>query len=108
MYNIEEKEWTNCPDLKYAYINHSSVCVNGKVYLFYGQSKTYEDELYNWAPSDSIERLDVEAHIEGQSVEWEGVVIPPEQLMLIKCPLMAPISDTEIAFLRFGLPDNFK
>lgn len=26
----------------------------------------------------------------------------------MKCPLMAPISDTEIAFLRFGHPENIR
>ena len=31
----------------------------------------------------------------------------PETIMkLIRCPLIAPISDTEIAFLRFGHPES--
>ena len=49
----------------------------------------------------------MKAHTAGDaSAQWEEVVVPPEQQKLIRCPLMAPVSDTEIAFLRFGHPPN--
>ena len=44
-YDIKQDEWSTCPDLQYEYINHSSVCINGNVYLFFGHSKSYEDGL---------------------------------------------------------------
>ena len=53
-------------------------------------------------PMRSIERLDVQAHIEGEAVQWEVIEMDLNERNLIWCPLMAPISDTEIAFLRFG------
>ena len=59
-------------------------------------------------PQRTIERMDAQAYIEGQSVQWEMVEMPPEHLKLIRCPLIAPISDTEIAFLRFGHPLNVR
>ena len=51
-----------------------------------------------------MERFDAQAHTEGQRVCWEDVVVPPESLKLIRCPLIAPFSDTEIVFFRFGHP----
>ena len=53
--------------------------------------------------SDLIERWDVQAHLDGKPDAenlWEMLTLPPEHFRLIQCPLFAPISDTEIAFLR--------
>ena len=49
----------------------------------------------------TIERFDVKAHIQGQSVNWEMWQLIPESHELIDRPLFAPISETEIAFLSF-------
>ena len=72
MYNIKRGEWSHCPPLCYANYNHLSCCVNGKVYLFFGQYKGEEDNIETMIPANCIERLDVESHIAGEMVEWEG------------------------------------
>ena len=41
--------------------------------------------------------MDIKAHIEGQSVNWEQWQIP---IKLANLKIFAPISDTEIAFLK--------
>ena len=46
--------------------------MNGKVYLFFGQYKGEEDDIETMIPANCIERLDVESHIAGEIVEWEG------------------------------------
>ena len=69
-YNIAARKWSTCPNLIYRYINHSSLCVNGKLYHFFGQYEGLRGELHCLIPSNVIEKLDFKAHISGHDVEW--------------------------------------
>ena len=73
--------------------------MNGKLYIVFGNPGINHD--YD-AQHKTIERLDVKAHIQGQSVDWEQWELPLEHLKLMFSPVIAPISDTEIVAIRFG------
>ena len=38
-YDIKRGKWSTCPPLLFANVNHSSCCLDGKLYLFFGQVK---------------------------------------------------------------------
>ena len=103
MYNIMQDCWVACPERKVSGANHSSLCLGRKLYIFFG---SHGGMCGVNVPQSSIERMDAQAFVEGQSVQWEMVKMPPESLKLIKCPLITPISEKEIAFLRFGHPES--
>ena len=62
-YDIGAGKWSTCPSRMYAYINHSSLCVNGKLYLFFGQYKGRKKKISTLISSDVIEMFDIKAHI---------------------------------------------
>ena len=65
-YDIKRDKWSACPPLVYENYNHVSCCVNGKIYLFFGQYRGNEGDLENvMITANCIERLDVESHIIG-------------------------------------------
>ena len=67
-YDIEANKWSTCPKLLYDYINHSSLCVNGKLYHFFGQYVGDRDGITTLISSNVIEKLDFKAHISGHNV----------------------------------------
>lgn len=97
MYDIERDTWSDCPERKSSSENQNGMCVDGKLFLFFGRKRVAPKQIESF-----IEKFDIQAHIAGQTVEWENIKLRDEQMKLIKCPLMAPISNNEIAFLRFG------
>ena len=66
-YDIERNSWSECPKRfterghtsEYTTYNNSSLCVNGKLYLFFGE------QIDDHTPSPAVEKLDIKAHIEG-------------------------------------------
>ena len=110
MYDIKRNKWSHCPGRKGRFLhentllvenestNHSSVCLNGKIFLFFGELCI--GGFPSGERSNFFERWDVQAHLEGRPNEWEMLLLPPK---LNICPMMAPISDTEIAFLTGGV-----
>ena len=64
-YDLKRGEWSVCPPLVYENYNHLSCCVNGKIYLFFGQYKGIEGDIETMITANSIERLDIESHIIG-------------------------------------------
>ena len=66
-YDIKRNIWSACPKRftlhghmnENVTYNHCSLCVNGKLYLFFGQ------QLDSPTPSSEIEKIDIQAHIEG-------------------------------------------
>lgn len=95
MYDIERDVWSVLPNRKYDVGHREGICLDGKLYLLF----TLNDE----GPMKGItliEKFDIQAHIEGKTVHWEDIILPPEQLSLLGFH-MVPISNTEIASLRF-------
>ena len=38
MYDIQNDSWSNCPQRKQAGGNHNSFCMNGKLYIVFGDT----------------------------------------------------------------------
>ena len=57
MYDIERDTWSLCPQRLKQNAYHSSLCVNSKLFIFFGN--------YGGNPSKTIERFDAQAHIRG-------------------------------------------
>ena len=75
MYDIYRDSWTICPSRLVNGANHSSICLNGKLFIFFGSQGVNHGD-YN--SLKSIERLDAQAFIEGKSVEWMLIKLPPQ------------------------------
>ena len=67
MYDIKNDAWSFAPSMNVGRSKHTSLVVGQMIYNFLGWSfaKRGESRL------DSLERLDAEAHINGESVEWQ-------------------------------------
>ena len=101
--------WSACPKRKHNTTDHESVCVGGKLFLFFAKYVVGKRSRHNVS---IIEKFDIQSHIEGKSVQWEDFYLPSEQMNLIQnfCH-MAPISNSEIVFLSFDYkqdPDPYR
>ena len=106
MYDVRNDTWSDCPKRKQKGGDHSTFCLNDKLYIFISEmegNRPRTDIPFH----KTIERLDVKAHIQGQTVAWEQWVLPIEHFRLMFCPFIAPISETEIVCLSFGR-DNIR
>ena len=77
--------------------------MNGKLYIVFGDTGGI---FLQPVEHKTIERLDVKALTQGQSVNWEKWELPPEHYNLMLYPIMAPISETEIISIRFGFKNT--
>ena len=98
MYDIQNDAWSACPKRRHGGY-HRSFCMNGKLYIFCSKTgqRTFEHHCHK-----SIERLDVKAHTQGQSVNWENFPLSDEFFKLMWSPVICPISEHEIVSLSFG------
>ena len=62
MYDIRNDSWSACPKRKQKGGNHNSFCMNGKLYIVFGDTGGIRGRPVE---HKTIERLDVKAHIEG-------------------------------------------
>ena len=76
--------------------------MNGKLYIFCSKTgeRTFEGHCRKL-----IERLDVKALTQGQSVNWENCSLSPDVFKLMWSPVVCPISENEILSLSFGYND---
>ena len=65
MYEIARDAWSECPSRNFMRANHTSLCLGRMLYVFFGSDCLIPGVK---TPMKSIERLDVQAHIEGRSV----------------------------------------
>ena len=76
MYDIQRDTWSAMPERWHEGANHSSVCLNGKLYIFFG---SHGGMCGVNVPQATIERFDARAFIAGKrGVQWEKVALPPE------------------------------
>ena len=62
MYDIEHDSWKQCPERPNSGANHSSLCLKGKFYIFYG---SHGGMCGSAAKNKDVERFDAQAFIGG-------------------------------------------